>query len=692
MTRPLAVVIVTYSSGAVVGDCLRSLDAAVAGSGPMRVVVVDNASTDDTLERVAEIAPRATVVHMERNAGFAAGVNAGIAAADGCDVLVANPDVRFEPGSIAALREALTVRGAGIAVPHLAEAAGGTHFSLRRRPTVLRTFGDALLGGYRAGRVAALGEMIVDRAAYRSAGTVDWATGAAWLISRECLDSLAPLEERYFLYSEETEYMLRAGDAGFAVRYEPRAKAVHLGGEQSSVNWLWALSASNKARLHRERHGRAAGLAMRLAVGVNELIRGIARGPAGGARHRAALAGLIRMPRWPTPPDSAPRAEPGYVCFSAQDWWYHNRAHSDFQLMRSIAADRKVLVVNSIGMRMPTPGRSTQVARRILRKLRSVAKLVRRPIPELPNFYVASPLPLPFYGSPLARRVNAVLVRTQVRAACLALGLRRPVIMVTIPTAWDVVRPMRRRALVFNRSDRHSSFPEADRATIESLERELLSHSDRVCYVSRALMSEERGIAGERGHFLDHGVDLEHFRRRPVSAQPAALRRIAGPRVGFFGALDDYLVDFDLLERVSVELPEVSLVLIGDATVAMDRLTKHPNVHWLGFRPYAQIPAYGSGFDVAIMPWLDNSWIRHANPIKLKEYLALGLPVVSTDFAELASYADRVRVARDPAAFVAAIRETLRDGGPMPGDALRASVLGASWTSRARELMELAEG
>ncbi len=711
---PLAVVIVTYSSGKIVEGCLRSLDAALAGAGPARIVVVDNASADDTVERVREVAPEAEVIQNGRNAGFAAGVNAGIAAADGCDVLVLNPDIRLAPGSVLLLRQALALPGTGIAAPRLTGETGTLHLSLRRRPTVPRALGEALLGGHRAGRIPALGELVVDPAAYDRPQTVDWVAGAAWLISRACLDALDPLDERYFLYSEETEYMLRAGAAGFAVRYEPRAVAVHLGGEQSTSSRLWALSSANRVRMHRERYGRPRGQLMRLAVGLNELVRAVARGGAGGRRHRAALRQLVPLREWPLLPgeegtspartteasrsrtteDSASQtteASPGYVCFSAQDWWYHNRAHSDFQLMRSVAAHRKVLVVNSIGMRMPMPGRSTQVLRRVGRKLRSVAMLVRRPLRELPGFYVMSPLPLPFYGSPLARRVNALLVRAQVLAVSWALGLRHPVIMVTIPTAWDVVRPMRRRALVFNRSDRHSSFPESDRPTIEALERGLLERSDHVVYVSTALMGEESGVTGDRAHFLDHGVDTDHFRRRPESEQPADLRAIPGPRVGFFGALDDYLVDFDLLERIAVELPGVSLVLIGDATVPMERLTRHPNVHWLGFRPYEDIPAYGSGFDVAIMPWLDNPWIRHSNPIKLKEYLALGLPVVSTDFQELANYADRVRIAADGDLFLDAVRETLRDGGLQPAETIRGSVLGASWSSRAAQLMALAE-
>ncbi|NUT47049.1 MAG: glycosyltransferase, partial [Saccharothrix sp.] len=442
---------------------------------------------------------------------------------------------------------------------------------------------------------------------------------------------------------------------------------------------LWSMATTNRVRMVRERSGRPAAFAMWWAVLLNELLRAPR-----GRKHRKAVADLVRWRRWPRRPGAG--AEPGWVCFSAQDWWYHNRAHSDFQLMRTMAAHRRVLVVNSIGMRMPTRGNSTHVSRRILRKLRSVAKFVRKPMPE---FYVMSPLPLPFYGSPLLRKVNAVLVRAQVRLVALFLGLRTPVIMVTIPTAWDVVAPMRRHSLVFNRSDRHSDFPEADRASIEALEEQLLANADRVVYVSHALMDEERSRTGDRAHFLDHGVDVDHFTARPAHEWPDDVRAIPGPRIGFFGALDDFVVDFDLLERVAAELPEASLVLIGDANHPMGRFDRYPNVHWLGFRPYETIPAYGSAFDVAIMPWQDNDWIKRSNPIKLKEYLALGLPVVSTDFAELAAYTDRVRAAGTHEAFVDAIRATLATGPLQPAATLRTSVQPHSWRSRTRTLLTL---
>ncbi|MDT7724333.1 MAG: hypothetical protein QOI21_909 [Actinomycetota bacterium] len=688
--NPLAVVIVTYHSAEVVEGCLRSVQEALGGENSARIVVVDNASTDGTLDVAASVAPEAHVVRLHANGGFAAGVNAGIATSPGCDVLILNPDVRLRPGALRALRERLSTPGTGIVVPLLLDDAGTPQLSLRRRPTTLRALGETLLGGTRSGRFSALGELVTDSARYQESGTADWATGAAWLVSRECVEAIGALEERYFLYSEETEYMLRAWDRGFAVRNEPAAVAVHLGGEQSTSPELWALSATNRVRMRRERDGHVAALSMWFAVVANELLRAVIRGKSGGARHRLALRRLLPMRRWPAQAAaSAKSSDRGYVCFAAQDWWYHNQAHSDFQLMRSIAEKRRVLVVNSIGMRMPTPGRSTDVTRRILRKLRSVAMLVRRPLDELPNFFVMSPLPLPFYGSPFLRKVNAVLIRAQVRAVCMVLRLADPVIMVTIPTAWDVVRPMRRHSLVFNRSDRHSDFPEADRELIEGLERGLLENADLVTYVSHVLLDEEHGRTGDRAHFLDHGVDIAHFVHR--AELPADIAAIPGPRIGFFGALDDFLVDFDLLEQIAAELPEVSLVLIGDSTHPMERFDKYPNVYWLGFRSYETIPAYGSGFDVAIMPWLDNQWIHHSNPIKLKEYLALGLPVVSSNFAELAAYTDRVRVATAQGPFVEAIRASLAEGGLRTPEQLRDSVRGFSWRSRAAELVALAE-
>lgn len=380
-------------------------------------------------------------------------------------------------------------------------------------------------------------------------------------------------------------------------------------------------------------------------------------------------------------------APDGVVCFAAVDWWYHSRAHSEVQLMLRLAPRTPVLFVNSIGMRVPTPGKSTEPVRRIGRKLRSFARGLRRPVAGLPDFHVLSPVTVPL-GSERARALNAASVRAQVRLAMRHLGIRRPVIVVTVPNAWDVVRPMDRTALVFNRSDLHSAFEEADTALIASLERELLTHADHVLYVSHALMADEQPLTGTRATFLDHGVDLDRF--HPGAApEPPALASIARPRVGFFGGLEPQTVDFTLLDRLAADLPEAQIVLVGNATVAMDDLVARPNVHWLGMQPYEDVPRYGAGFDVAIMPWLRNAWIEACNPIKLKEYLALGLPTVSTEFAELERYRDVVRAVTDPADFSSAVRESLATGGPGSVASRRASVEHDSWDGKADLLARL---
>lgn len=383
---------------------------------------------------------------------------------------------------------------------------------------------------------------------------------------------------------------------------------------------------------------------------------------------------------------------PGVVSFAGLDWWYHNQAHADFQLALRLSKHRRVLVVNSIGTRIPAPGRSTQPVARIRRKLAAVARLVRRPRADLPDFYVYSPLTVPAYGSPWGRRLNAILLRTQLRLVTRWLRLVEPAVLVTPPTAWDVIATLPRSRLVFNRSDKHSAWAEVDQAHMEQLEERLLRTADAVLYVAHALMADDAPLVGDRAVFLDHGVDLQAF--QSPGAEPADLAVIGRPRLGYLGALRDYTIDIDLLERLAVEIPSAQLVLVGGSTMDLTRLLALPNVHWLGQRPMDAVPAYCAGFDVALMPWLDNEWIRACNPIKMKEYLALGLPTVSTDFPEVHRYEGLIDIATDGDDFVRLVRaaSASAQGGARASiraansDRRRAAVAHDSWDARAEVL------
>ncbi|MEU5310405.1 glycosyltransferase family 2 protein [Streptomyces sp. NPDC021562] len=286
----VAVIVVTWNSAQLLPGFLAALPHGMTGLD-WRLVVADNDSADDTVEVLRTLAPAATVVGTGRNAGYAAGVNAALRAAGEPDaVLICNPDTRMRPGCAARLVGSLG-DGVGIAVPLLYEEGSDTpHRSLRREPTVLRALGEAVIGNTRAGRFPALSELVTDPGAYRRPTRADWATGALMAVSAECLAACGPWDESFFLYSEETEFCLRARDLGYATRLEPTADAVHLGGDSRVSPRLWTLLTLNRVRLYRRRHGPLATAAFRAAV----LLRETSRAALGRPASRAAAAELAR--------------------------------------------------------------------------------------------------------------------------------------------------------------------------------------------------------------------------------------------------------------------------------------------------------------------------------------------------------------------------------------------------------------
>jgi N-acetylglucosaminyl-diphospho-decaprenol L-rhamnosyltransferase len=314
---PVALLVVTWNSAAVLPDFLACLPDGMAGLD-WRLIVADNDSGDGTVEVLRALAPDAIVIRTGRNGGYAAGLNAAMGAAAGWEggfgaALVCNPDIRMRPGCGRILVDALGAElpgggRVGITVPLLYEADGRTLVrSLRREPTVVRAFGEAVLGNRRAGRFPPLGELVTDPAAYRGATRADWATGALMALSAGCAADCGAWDESFFLYSEETEFCLRAKDLGHATRLAPRAAAVHLGGESQVSPRLWTLLTVNRVRLHRRRHGMAAGMAFWAAV----LLRELSRAALGKAPSRAAAAALLSPARLRAPAGPARAARGG---------------------------------------------------------------------------------------------------------------------------------------------------------------------------------------------------------------------------------------------------------------------------------------------------------------------------------------------------------------------------------------------
>ena len=303
----IAVVVVTYNSAALIEDLVASLAPGLRGLN-WHLTVADNASRDGSVEAVRRYAPYAHVVETGRNAGYAAGINAAVAAAKPFDaVLVLNPDIRLATDCVPELLKLLRRRGAGIAVPKIVRANGDFSPSLRREPTILRAFGDAVLGGKRTSRFAMLGESVTDRGRYTGETTVDWAEGSIMLIDKACWDACGGWDETFFLYSEETEYALRARDLGFTMMYTPHANARHLEGDAATNPPLWALMTLNRVRLYRRRHNA-------VATGVfwaMVLLREASRAALGSEPSRRAVRALLsrrRLRERPGPLSIAPAA------------------------------------------------------------------------------------------------------------------------------------------------------------------------------------------------------------------------------------------------------------------------------------------------------------------------------------------------------------------------------------------------
>lgn len=297
----VAAVIVTYNSADVLLGCLQSL---ARQRTLVDVVVADNASTDQScaIAQTFDDLP-VRVVEMGRNAGYAAGINAGIGQLDldSLDaVLVLNPDCRAGPGALPTLAAALQNNpSCGVVVPSLMLPSGTRQFNLYRTPTVIRALVEGLLPSGIAGRLGPLGERVADPRVYEHPGATVWATGAAMLLSVSALCEVGPWDESFLLFSEETEYCLRAADKGWRTWYEPAAVFEHsgggTGGDDELNPTLAALLTVNRVELFRRRHNRLRSAAFFSAVLVGTSIRAAAGRPAARASFEALVKRSSRV-------------------------------------------------------------------------------------------------------------------------------------------------------------------------------------------------------------------------------------------------------------------------------------------------------------------------------------------------------------------------------------------------------------
>ena len=379
------------------------------------------------------------------------------------------------------------------------------------------------------------------------------------------------------------------------------------------------------------------------------------------------------------------------ICFGGEDWWYHH-PHSKAHLMRRFArAGNRVIFVNSISMGLASL-RNKDLLPRIMRKLKSYAKLART---TEEGITVVSPAVVPFFGSAVAAATNRRLLTTQIATLARRRGLSHPILWIAIPTAVEVVGHLSESLVVYHVSDKYDANT-MDHATapafIRALHERAIDAADLIFYSSRKLLAEAtRGL--EKSHLLKQAVDFEHWSRVNRSGISTAkeVEQIPGPRIGYFGAIEPWLIDQELIKLAARVRPEWNWIFIGNKSRGLE-IESLPNTHFLPPVAYHELPNYAAGFDVCVLPWnTEVPFTSYGSAIKVREYLASGKPTVISPLPEYESMSDVLRIARNRDQFLELVDDALHEQDSELARSRQDAVRNGTWDARAEWVSELIE-
>jgi glycosyltransferase involved in cell wall biosynthesis len=368
------------------------------------------------------------------------------------------------------------------------------------------------------------------------------------------------------------------------------------------------------------------------------------------------------------------------ICF-ANDW--SADPLSKKHLMLRFARRRRVLWINSVNNRRP------QLARKDMKRIFEKLAGFREGLKQVhDSIWVLNPLYVPFHGHAAVRALNRRLLGMQIRRALSRLDIKHPITYTFAPTSADVAGTLGEKKIVYHCVDEFAAFSDAG-SEVAARERELLKKSDVVLCSASALFDRKKGY-NPNTFLITHGVDYDFFRKTfdPATAVAEELRALRKPILGFTGLLADW-VDLALVAELAKRHPEWSIVLIGRADTDLSMLAGLENVHLLGHRPYNRLPEYLRGFDIALLPFVNNELTVNANPLKLREYMAAGLPVVASPIPEVARYAGQVSLASTADEYEHQISRLLASGDVGPSAARSAAMACESWDAKVREIEDL---
>ncbi len=373
------------------------------------------------------------------------------------------------------------------------------------------------------------------------------------------------------------------------------------------------------------------------------------------------------------------------IVYFGNDWFAENRT-SSHHIARRLATMYTLLYVEVPGLRVPEMnGRDLG---KLWRKLKSAARGPRRIGPRM--WHMALPQ-IPFRRSRAVKALNHRFALLLIRRAMKSLQLHSPVSWFLVPHAGSLAGQLGERLVVYYCIDDYSALPNVDKRAVAEMDAALSRRADLVFASSRALF-ETKTKLNPAVTYSPHGVDVALFRSASDrSREPAlAVRALRHPVLGFFGVVDER-IDTDLILFLARERPRWTFVLVGRIATDRARLASLPNILCPGPVPYESLPEFARAFDVCIMPYRRDRFAWNANPLKLREYLATGKPVVSVRMPEVESLGAFVEIADTPQEFLQASERALAGESDARLQARVKCISRMTWDSRVKETIQVVQ-
>lgn len=320
-------------------------------------------------------------------------------------------------------------------------------------------------------------------------------------------------------------------------------------------------------------------------------------------------------------------------------------------LIKRLAQNRKVVWVNSIGLRQPKLCKKDLF--RAADKLRGKSKGDTQGMADTtqhPNITIVNLKTIPAPKSYFVRKIAKDLILKQLLPVLKDLNLQQPILWSSLPTAADICGYLNEYAVVYYCGDDFSSLAGVDHKTVSVHEQKMAKNANLIFAASEAIHAK---FPSCKTQLLPHGVDVELFATPSLRASdlPSSHRPIAG----FYGSLSEW-IDYELLEKTATALPEWDFVFIGPNEMETLLLPNLDNVHYLGPKPHGELPRYSQHWDVSLLPFKQNDQIAACSPLKLMEYLAAGSSIVTTQFPAMQPYRPYVHQVATSEEMIAALK------------------------------------